>query len=228
MKKNLHYSTFLSYEENYEFMLQNDIAAYVKYNWFHKEQHRSFRDDPFRQENLYYNKEKDYYVCPMGQHMTLVGVTRNVSDNGFVSYSHKYRAQRCTGCPLRSQCYKSKAEQRTIEVNHNLNEHKRKAREMLMSEEGLRHRSRRPIEPEAVFGQIKFDWHYRRFRHKGKDKVYMDFAILAMAHNLRKLMRKAQNELMEGSISNLSRLYKPNRPHIMLVRANNRNFRIAA
>ena len=88
-------------EENYEFMLQNDIAAYVKYNWFHKEQHRPFRDDPFRQENLYYNKEKDYYVCPMGQHMTLVGVTRNVSDNGFVSYSHKYRAQRCTGCPLR-------------------------------------------------------------------------------------------------------------------------------
>lgn len=46
MKKNLHYSTFLSYEENYEFMLQNDIAAYVKYNWFHKEQHRPFRDDP--------------------------------------------------------------------------------------------------------------------------------------------------------------------------------------
>ncbi len=184
-------------EENYEFMLQNDIAAYVKYNWFHKEQHRPFRDDPFRQENLYYNKEKDYYVCPMGQHMTLVGVTRKVSDTGFASYSHKYRAQRCTGCPLRSQCYKSKAEQRTIEVNHNLNELKRKVREMLTSEEGLRHRSRRPIEPEAVFGQIKFDWHYRRFRHKGKDKVYMDFAILAMSHNLRKLMRNAQNELME-------------------------------
>ena len=46
----------------------------------------------------------------MGQHMTLVGVTRKVSDNGFASYSHKYSAQRCTGCPLRSQCYKSKAE----------------------------------------------------------------------------------------------------------------------
>ena len=92
-------------EENYEFMLQNDIAAYVKYNWFHKEQHRPFRDDPFRQENLYYNKEENYYVCPMGQHMTQVGVKRKVSDNGFVSYTHRYRAQRCTGCPLRSLCY---------------------------------------------------------------------------------------------------------------------------
>ena len=215
-------------EENYEFMLQNDIAAYVKYNWFHKEQHRPFRDDPFRQENLYYNKEEDYYVCPMGQHMTLAGVTRKVSDNGFASYSHRYRAQRCTGCPLRSQCYKSKAERRTIDVNHNLNEHKRKAREKLTSEEGLRHRSRRPIEPEAVFGQLKFDWHYRRFRHKGKDKVYMDFAILAMSHNLRKLMRNAQNELMEVMSFHFPCQRKPNRSHITLLGTNNHNFRIAA
>ena len=165
---------------------------------------------------------------PMGQHMTLAGVTRTVSDNGFASYSHKYRAQRCTGCPLRSKCYKSKEEQRTIEVNHNLNGHRRKAREMLTSEEGLRHRSRRPIEPEAVFGQIKFDWHYRRFRHKGKDKVYMDFAILAMAHNLRKLMRKAQNELMERFPAHLLRLCKPNRPHTALLKPKNRSYGFAA
>ena len=160
--------------------------------------------------------------------MTLAGVTRKVSDNGFASYSHRYRAQRCTGCPLRSQCYKSKAELRTIDVNHNLNEHKRKAREKLTSEEGLRHRSRRPIEPEAVFGQLKFDWHYRRFRHKGKDKVYMDFAILAMSHNLRKLMRNAQNELMEVMSFHFPCQRKPNRSHITLLGTNNHNFRIAA
>lgn len=70
------------------------------------------------------------------------------------------------------------------------------AREMLTSEEGLRHRSRRPIEPEAVFGQIKFDGHYRRFRHYGKDKVYMDFAILAMSLNLKKLIKKVAKALV--------------------------------
>ena len=183
-------------EENYEFMERSDIAAYVKYNWFHKEQHAPFRDNPFRQENFYYNAEQDYYVCPMGQHMTHIGERRNVTDNGFESFTHLYRAQRCTGCPLRCLCYKARAERRTIEVNHNLNAHKRKAREMLTSEEGLRHRSRRPIEPEAVFGQIKFDGHYRRFRHYGKDKVYMDFAILAMSLNLKKLIKKAAKALV--------------------------------
>ena len=99
---------------------------------------------------------------------------------------------------------------------------------MLTSEEGLRHRSRRPIEPEAVFGQIKYDWNYRRFRHKGKDKVYMDFAILAMAHNLRKLMRKNKNEIVERVFAHLLRLCKRYWPHTALLEPNNRNYRITA
>ena len=50
-----------------------------------------------------------------------------------------------------------KTDRRTIEVNHRNNELKAQARERLMSEEGLYHRSMRPVEPEAVFGQIKYD-----------------------------------------------------------------------
>ncbi len=78
-------------------------------------------------------------------------------------------------------CYKAKGDHRTIEVNHRLKEYKRKARELLTSEEGLKHRGRRCIEPEAVFGQMKFNMAYRRFRHFGKDKVSMDFAFFAIA-----------------------------------------------
>ena len=37
------------------------------------------------------------------------------------------------------------------------------------SEKGIRHRGQRCIEPEAVFGQIKYDMGYKRFRHFGKD-----------------------------------------------------------
>lgn len=80
---------------------------------------------------------------------------------------------------------------------------------------------------QAVFGQIKFDLHYRRFRHKGKDKVYMEFAIISMAHNLRKLMRKTQNELMERVFSYLLRLCKPDCP-IQFIEPNNRIYKIAA
>ena len=62
---------------------------------------------------------------------------------------------------------------------------------MLNSEEGLLHQSRRPIEPEAVFGQTKANKHYNRFRHFDKDKVLVDFAIFAIASNIGKMYRKA-------------------------------------
>ena len=65
-----------------------------------------------------------------------------------------------------------------------------KARELLDSEGGLRHRSKRPIEPEAVFGQIKFDHGFRRFRLRSLEKVSVEFGLVALAHNLRKYAEK--------------------------------------
>ena len=177
-------------EENYAFMEANGTEAYVKYNSFHKEQKRDFRNDIFRLENLFYNVEKDYFVCPMGQHMERVGTKHERTEGGYVSVSAVYRAQRCDGCPLRWGCHKSRQGEREMTANHLLLEYRRKARERLTSEKGLEHRSKRPIEPEAVFGQIKYNMQYKRFRHFGKDKVTMDFAFFAMAFNLKKMAAK--------------------------------------
>jgi len=183
-------------EENYQWMENNHIAAFVKYNYFHKEQKRAYKKNPFLQDNLHYNGGNDYFVCPMGQHMTLYGKKKSISDNGFVSYISLYKAKNCNGCPMRGECHKAEAE-RIIQVNHNLREHKRKARERLTSEQGLQHRSRRPIEPEAVFGQIKYNNGYKRFRHKGLDKVNMDFSLLLIAFNIQKLWKKTRKYKLE-------------------------------
>jgi len=176
-------------EENYELLENNQIEAFVKYNYFHKEQKKAFRENPSLQENLYYNEKENYFVCPMGQHMEFIGKKKHTSDNGYVTYLSLYKARNCKGCPMRGQCHKSEAE-RIIQVNHKLREYKHKARQRLKSAEGLQHRSRRPIEPEAVFGQIKFNKQYKRFRHKGWQKVNMDLGILIMAFNLQKLYNK--------------------------------------
>jgi hypothetical protein len=79
-------------------------------------------------------------------------------------------------------------------VNHRLNQYKRKARERLTSEEGVKHRGKRCIEPEAVFGQMKYNMAYRRFRHVGKDKVTMDFAFFAIAFDIKKMCAKIAKE----------------------------------
>ena len=181
-------------EENYAFMEQNDTEAFVKYNYFHKEQKRAFRQDIFRIENLYYNAEEDYFVCPMGQHMENVGTAHPITSNGYVTTVTTYRARNCDGCPLRWGCYKRKEGDREIEVNHQLMEYKRKARERLTSGRGLEHRSKRPIEPEAVFGQMKYNMNYKRFRHFGKDKITMDFAFFAIAFNIKKMAAKTRKK----------------------------------
>lgn len=198
-------------EENYEFMEENEIEAYVKYNYFHKENTKKFKSNGFLVQNLYYNKEQDYYVCPMGQHMEKVGNTTRKSDSGFVSHLSVYMAKNCNGCPLRGLCHTAKAERR-IEVNHNLNRHREKARQLLTSEEGLLYRSRRPIEPEAVFGQSKSNKGYNRFRHFDEDspeKVMMDFAIFAVAFNLLKLHRIMENTKKNCSKSQLKDAFLP-------------------
>lgn len=182
-----------SSEENYRFMEENGIEAFVKYNFFHKEQRPRYVPNPFHPESLYYNADEDYYVCPMGQRMIRIGTRRDKTASGYVTQSARYKAQRCEGCPPRGSCFKA-CGNRIIEVNHRLNEYKRHARERLTSEEGIRHRERRCIEPEAVFGQMKYNMAYRRFRHTGKDKVTMDFAFFAIAFNIKKMCEKLAKE----------------------------------
>ena len=185
-------------EENYRFMDEAGMEAYVKYNRFHLEQRPRYQPNPFHHDNFHYNADEDYYVCPMGQHMTRIGTAHSKTASGYRSENARYRAQNCNGCPLRCFCYKAKGDRRIIEVNHRLNEYKRKARELLTSEEGIRHRGRRCIEPEAVFGQMKFNMAYRRFRHFGRDKVTMDFAFFAIAFNLKKMCSKIAKQAKNG------------------------------
>jgi hypothetical protein len=177
-------------EENYEFMEGAEIEAYVKYNYFHKEQKRASKNNIFSIQNMFYNAEKDFFVCPMGKHLKKIGEGKRKSDNGYISNISYYQATRCEGCPMRGKCFQAKGNRR-IEVNFRLNELKKKAKERLLSEEGLKHRSKRPIEPEAVFGQLKSNNKFNRFTLRGLTKVGIEFGLMSIAHNLRKMVTKS-------------------------------------
>ena len=174
-------------EQNYEMLENKQIESYVKYNYFHKEQKRKIKSNPFLVQNMYYNKEQDFFVCPMGQRMEKVGVSKRISANGYKSVQTNYQAKRCQECPLRGMCHKAK-DNRIIQVNHRLNELKQRAKELLFSEKGLIHRSKRPIEVEAVFGQLKSNNKFTRFTMRGKEKVELEFLMMALGHNLRKMV----------------------------------------
>lgn len=179
-------------EENYEMLEKKEITAYVKYNYFHKEQKRKMKNVPFLVQNLFYNREQDFYVCTMGQKLENVGSGKRTSSNGYESQVSYYQAKRCDSCPLRGMCHQSKTNRR-IEVNHRLSELKKRAKELLISEKGLEHRSKRPIEVEAVFGQLKSNNKFNRFTFKGLENVELEFLLMAIGHNFRKMAVKLTN-----------------------------------
>ena len=76
-------------EENYTDLEAKQITAYVKYNYFHKEEQdkKKGKINPFHPNELYYNKETDTYYCPMGQAMTNIG-----------SYKKKTTLLGCRSC----------------------------------------------------------------------------------------------------------------------------------
>jgi transposase len=177
-------------EENYEYLEQNNVEAYVKYNYFDKEQREKEKAKPaFHVDNLFYNKETNCYYCPMGQKMDFIETSIEKTEAGYERTLSRYQAQNCHGCPIRGACHKSNTN-RTIEVSHRLNELKALARERLLSEKGRAHRSKRPVDVEPVFGILKQNKGFRRFSLRGIDKVNIEFGLLAIGHNLKKLATK--------------------------------------
>lgn len=174
-------------EQNYELLEKKNITPFVKYNTFDKEQdaHYQEKHKTFSKENLHYNTQEDFYVCPMGQKMEKTHESTRKTKTGFVQKFSHYQAKNCEGCPIRGVCHSSK-ENRSVERNHQLEAYKEKVRELLNSQEGIKKRKQRSVEVEPVFAHLKHCNGFKRFTLKGLKKVQLEFGLHALAHNLRK------------------------------------------
>ena len=165
--------------------------AFVKYGSFDKEQDKLKSKKrkvvkPFERDKLYYNPETDGYTCPMGQPMSKVSSGKRRTKSGYLQPYSVYQAQNCQGCPLRSLCHKAQGNRR-LERNHQLEKYKEQARELLCSKIGEEKRKRRTADVEPVFAHIKSKRNFKRFTHRGLDKVDLEFGLHALAHNIRKM-----------------------------------------
>jgi transposase len=173
-------------EENYELLKAKNIEGYVKYGMFDKQQNEKYNSrKSFSPDKLFYNEAKDCYICPMGQQMDYIGDSKRITSTGFKQISKRYQAKNCTGCPLNGACHKAKGN-RIIEINENLEKYKEVAYELLNSEKGIEKRKQRCHDVEPVFGNIKQNHGFRRFMLRGKEKVAIEWGLLAIAQNIRK------------------------------------------
>jgi transposase len=178
-------------EENYAYLESNQMQNYLKYNTFYQETHPPrkrgrVQEASFRSENFPYDQDLDIFTCPAKKHLTYQETRPYRSENGYLSERRYYECSECATCPLKPQCTKAKGN-RCIQVSLKLREYRRQARENLLSEQGIALRQQRCIEPESTFGDVKHNMGFRRFHLRGLEKNETEWALVCIAHNLRKL-----------------------------------------
>jgi len=173
-------------EQNYQWLEDKRITAYVKHNQFDRMQNKTIRNKKsYAADKLSYDHHKDHYLCPAGKPMKNIGTHTTTTRTGFKQTITRYQAKKCEGCPLRSECHQQKGN-RIIEVNHNLKRLKQKADKRLKTKRGIQNRKQRCFDTEPVFANIKHNHHFKRFMLRGIEKVNIETGLLALAHNLRK------------------------------------------
>lgn len=173
-------------EENYTYLERQGVGNFVKYNTFHWEQKKRRKKNRFLSSQFPYEEENDTFLCPAGRRLLYRRTSKYTTDNGFLSERRLYECGSCEGCALKPDCTRSEGN-RWIKVSFPLEQMRARASSNLLSEHGKALRSRRATEVESVFGRLKHNWGFRRFRLRGLEKVKVEWGLLCIAHNMAKL-----------------------------------------
>ncbi len=204
--KYAHGDSIYGTEENFSFIEEEQIGNYLKYPSFHSEKKKKYQNDI--KNGFYYSAELDSVFCPMGQRMQLKSEQEVERKSGFKTNIKIYQAKNCDRCPLRGVCLNKKARgNRTFRRNEKLERYRNTARENLESDLGLKMRSNRSVDIEPVFGHLKSNRRFNRFTHVGIKKIQVELGLLAIAHNLRKLIANMDENTFIKVILGLIRYY---------------------
>ena len=164
--------------ENYEYLHEEDITPCIS----HKRKNCN-RDPAFNNDKFSYNKEQDFYICPVGNKLKRRQFKRD--KNATI-----YKADRkiCQQCQHFQKCVTSKNSGRQIQ--HNVNEQYIEwADNCLPRYERKRLMARRKYKAEGSFADAVNNHGFKRSRFRGIEKVRIQNLMIAATQNLRKLMR---------------------------------------
>jgi transposase len=142
---------------------------------------------PYHKDRFTYDPETDTVTCPQGQTLTFQG---RVSRGPGRPPDRKYRARKavCDACPVRASCTTSTTKGRSIALSpHDAALRAHRAR-MATDDAKTAYRRRKTL-PEPTFGILKERHGARRFLLRSLANVQAEWALLAVAFNLRTLAR---------------------------------------
>ena len=194
-------------EENSEYLEENDINNYMKFQTFQNEKSRKWHRTKVRKEDMHYDVTGDFYICPNNAKLFFLEEREITQKSGFKGSFRIYEAEhgKCKDCRFKKYC--TDGQNRTIHMNENYEKHKDKMRENLESEKGFELRKRRGNEAESPFGDRKYNQKNYRFVLRSLEKVEIESGMYWMGHNIRKiykyLLNNWLNNLNVGSLRQL-------------------------
>ena len=138
----------------------------------------------FPRSSFQRDEQQDCFICPVGQKLTFVRMQK-VKDKKSLRL---YRCQAFQECRQRKRCTKSR-QGRSLTLNA-YDDQLRAMRTKLDSPHGRRIYGRRKSMVEPVFGHIKVGLGFCQFHLRGLLKVGGAFALVCIAHNVRKIINK--------------------------------------
>lgn len=187
--------------EQLEYVYANQLNVFVasprKQN---KQEHSTAQDKHFDRDNFIYDHENDYYTCPAGHPMLY---EKNYQKDGKWS-GRVYKTAACPECPYKTQCLIKNSKYRRIRREH------REIFAEWMYDKGQSDLAKqfqkiRSTSVEPVFGNLKENLGFRRFRLKGNKLASAEFNLMCIAHNLNKLF-VLMNPLKQSVIKSIDKL----------------------
>ncbi len=142
-----------------------------------------------------FHAEENYYQCPAKKKLELYKT--NYSGN---STYRVYRCKDCHSCPLRSQCMDLKRNKSGLR-NIRRDDREIYAEQMsnkLKTNDAKERLKTRSTTVEPVFGNLKENLGFRRFRLRGLKKVKGEFNYMCIAHNINIIYKLLGSSLIES------------------------------
>jgi transposase len=130
-------------------------------------------------------------ICPGGQ---MIEGREDKKDRGYYVYRFYAELEGCEGCAVRDRCYRNIRRHKRFSVKKEYFDTlplREQMREKLSSPKGKQRTADRSCIVEHIFGEIKELFKFRRFLHRGLQKVRLVWTMTCMAYNFRKLARLA-------------------------------------
>ena len=186
-------------EENYIYCEENNYQALIPYNMMRKEQMNKYKKDIKNSSNWKYDVFSDSFVCANNRYVDFEKYISRTDKYGYKRDFKQYKCEDCSDCPIKHLCTKAKGN-RTILYNPTYEELKAKQRYLLLENEETKNiYSKRKIEIESFFGNLKQNLAFTRFSLRGIENVRVEFALHAISHNLIKL---AKHLIKQGGLAN--------------------------